>query len=84
MNTKVKFEVQVVTPTTGHGWKAIGGREGRVYFNDDNFVETKVNTVEEARKAITRIRADWKKHYCEQRELRIVKIEVVTSYEIVE
>lgn len=84
MSEKVKFEIQVETPSTGHGWRAIGGREGRVYFNEDNFVETKVNTIEEARRAIKQIHADWKKHYCKQRELRIVKITIVTTYEIVE
>lgn len=84
MSEMVKFEIQVETPSTGHGWRAIGGREGRVYFNEDSFVETKVNTVEKARYAIKKIRADWKKHHCEQRDLRIVKVTVVTTYEIVE
>lgn len=84
MSEKIRFEIQIENPTSTHGWRAIGGREGRLFLSEDDSVDTLVRTVEAAREAIRRIRADWDINWMKHRDLRIVKVTVTTSYDVVE
>lgn len=85
MSMKIKYEIQVEDPKAAHGWKAVGhGADGQLYFTEDNRINTRVNTIEEARKARHTIRHFWMKSMIKERELRIVKVTVVTTYDVVE
>jgi hypothetical protein len=84
MSTKIEFEIQVRDSKSHHGWRAIGGREGKLYFSEDDRIETRGSRVELLRVAMARIREDWVKNWMKPRDLRIVKIETVVTYEVVE
>lgn len=95
---KIEFEIQVEEPKSQHGWKAIGGREGRLYLSENIVISTRRSTtsyqgpqklrcgraIEELKTAMVTIRMDWQENWIKPRELRIVKIETVVTYEIVE
>lgn len=90
MSVKIRFEIQTnddnlkPRPRREHEWRAIGGREGRYYLNEDKFIETSCPTIEDARDAVKRIERAYKRDYLLVPSLRIVKIEIVTTYEVVE
>lgn len=84
MSEKVKFEIQIEAPKTQHGWKAIGGRDSYFYLSENNRVKVVTDTVAEARESVKRINAYFKRDWFKPAELRIVKITVVTTYDVVE
>lgn len=83
MKTKIEFEIQVATTANRHGWKAIGGREGRLYLSEEDYVETRGRDAVKLQKAIERIRRDERDNWMKPRALRIVKVTTVVTYETV-
>lgn len=84
MRKSTRFEIQIEAPTERRGWRAIGGREGKLYITEDERIDTLVRTVEQAREAIRRIRADWDLNWMKHRNLRIVQVDVITTYTVIE
>lgn len=84
MSERVKFEIQIESPKSERGWRALGGRDGLFYLTENSRIETLTKTVEAARAAIKRVQAHYKREWIKPAEMRIVKITVTTTYEIVE
>lgn len=85
MSKNIKFEIQIEAPSSRHGWRAIAGRDEYFYLTEDSRVQVKnINTVEEARNSINGIKSYYTREWLKPANLRIVKVEIVTSYEIVE
>lgn len=84
MSRKIEFEIQVEDPKSRHGWTAIGGREGKLYFGEDDYEKTRALNTAALRKVIDKIRANWQENWIKPRDLRIVKISTVVTYEVVE
>lgn len=83
MSEKVKFEIQVETPRSRHGWRHVGGRDSFIDLSNEDRVPTLVDKIEQAREGIKKLKRDDKRNWI-KREYRIVKVTIVTTYEIVE
>lgn len=84
MSEKIEFEVQRESKSSRHGWRAVGGREGYMHVDEDTRIYTRTKTVEQARKAIVELTQDYKDNWLKVPAMRIVKITVVTTYDVVE
>lgn len=84
MSEKIQFEVQRESKSSKHGWKAVGGREGYVHIDEDTRIYTRTKTAEQARQAIAELAKDYRDNWLKVPAMRIVKITVTTTYEIVE
>lgn len=68
-----------------HEWMNVGGRDGRYYFTSDNYLDTKgIKTVDEAHKTIKKIQRGMERQYMKPPTMRIVRVEVVKTYDVVE
>lgn len=83
MSEKVKFEIQVETRRSSHGWRHVGGMNSFIDLSNEDRVPTRVDKVEQAREGIKKLKRDDKRNWI-NREYRIVKVTIVTTYEIVE
>lgn len=83
MSEKVKFEIQVETLESRHGWRHVGGRDSFIDLSNEDRIYTLVDKVEQAREGIKKLKRDDKRNWF-NRKYRIVKVTIVTTYEIVE
>lgn len=81
MATKVKFEIQIELKS--NRWEAIGGQSGYYYINEDNRFDTNTYKIEDARKMLKKLERLIQKGQGFTPNLRIVQIEVVTTYTVV-
>lgn len=86
MSENIEFEIQVETPKSRHGWRAIGDRRtGFFTVNEDTRIPIRLRTVEQARQSIEMLRTlYYEPAYLMMPKHRIVKITVVTTYDVVE
>ena len=83
MATKVKFEIQIELKS--NKWEALGGRngDGYYYINEDNRIETNTYKIEDARNMLKKLQRLFQRDHGFTPNLRIVQIEVVTTYTVV-
>lgn len=77
-----KFEIQIEDKKATHNWRALS-RDGRFYTSNNNYVETSTWSLEDARASLKKVKAYFKRNYLAG-ELRIVKVTVTTTYDVVE
>lgn len=84
MSEKIQFEVQIEAPKSRHGWRSLGDSNGYFYFTENSRVATRTKTVVEARETIKKIQRHYKRDQLQALTMRIVKVTITTTYDIVE